>query len=63
MPATVYNGPFSLQVVERPDPVIKAPTDAVVRVSLGCVRGSDLWYYRGDSPHARGPIAGLLKTG
>jgi len=32
MRATVYNGPYSLEVVERPDPVIQAPTDAVVRV-------------------------------
>ena len=56
MRATVYNGPYSLAVVERPDPVIQAPTDAVVRVSLGCVCGSDLWYYRGESPHALGPI-------
>jgi threonine dehydrogenase-like Zn-dependent dehydrogenase len=56
MRATVFLGPHSLEVVERPDPVISAPTDAVVRVSLGCVCGSDLWYYRGESPHAVGPI-------
>jgi threonine dehydrogenase-like Zn-dependent dehydrogenase len=56
MRATVYHGPHSLEVVERPDPVINAPTDAIVRVSLGCVCGSDLWYYRGESPHAVGPI-------
>jgi threonine dehydrogenase-like Zn-dependent dehydrogenase len=36
--------------------VIQAPTDAVARVTLGCVCGSDLWYYRGDSPHSLGPI-------
>jgi threonine dehydrogenase-like Zn-dependent dehydrogenase len=56
MRATVYLGPHALEVVERPDPVIKEPTDAVVRVSLGCVCGSDLWYFRGESPHAVGPI-------
>lgn len=56
MRATVYLGPHSLEVVERPDPVVNAPTDAVVRVLLGCVCGSDLWYYRGESPHAVGPI-------
>jgi threonine dehydrogenase-like Zn-dependent dehydrogenase len=27
-----------------------------VRVVLACVCGSDLWYYRGDSPFAPGPI-------
>ena len=56
MRATVYKGPYSVEVVERPDPAVNAPTDAVVRVSLGCVCGSDLWYYRGESPHALGPI-------
>jgi threonine dehydrogenase-like Zn-dependent dehydrogenase len=54
--AAVYNGPHSIEVAERPDPVIKAPTDAVVRVVLGCVCGSDLWYWRGESPHDMGPI-------
>src|SRR3954454_9744375 len=56
MRAAVYNGPHSITVSERPDPVIQAPTDAVVRVTLGCVCGSDLWYYRGESPHSPGPI-------
>ncbi len=56
MRAAVYNGPHSIELAERPDPVIAAPTDAVVRVVLGCVCGSDLWYYRGESPHALGPI-------
>ena len=27
-----------------------------MRVVLGCVCGSDLWYYRGDSPHPAGSI-------
>jgi threonine dehydrogenase-like Zn-dependent dehydrogenase len=36
--------------------VIQEPTDAIVRVVLACVCGSDLWYYRGDSPHAVGSI-------
>ena len=36
--------------------MIAAPTDAVVRVVLGCVCGSDLWYYRGESPHDLGAI-------
>jgi threonine dehydrogenase-like Zn-dependent dehydrogenase len=56
MRAAVYEGPRAIVVAERPDPVIGEPTDAVVRVVLGCVCGSDLWYYRGDSPHALGPI-------
>jgi threonine dehydrogenase-like Zn-dependent dehydrogenase len=56
MRAALYNGPHDIVVGERPDPEIQEPTDAVVRVVLGCVCGSDLWYWRGESPHARGPI-------
>ncbi|HLZ70832.1 MAG TPA: alcohol dehydrogenase catalytic domain-containing protein [Dehalococcoidia bacterium] len=56
MRAAIYNGPHAITVGERPDPVVQEPTDAVVRVVLGCVCGSDLWYYRGESPHALGPI-------
>ena len=56
MKAAIFKGPGAVEVGERPDPVIQAPTDAVVRVVLGCVCGSDLWYYRGESPHAAGSI-------
>jgi threonine dehydrogenase-like Zn-dependent dehydrogenase len=56
MRAAVFNGPGNITFGERPDPQIQKPTDAVVRVVLGCVCGSDLWYYRGESPHALGPI-------
>jgi threonine dehydrogenase-like Zn-dependent dehydrogenase len=54
--ATLYGGPGDISVGDRLDPVIQEPTDAVVRVALGCVCGSDLWYYRGESPHALGSI-------
>ena len=56
MRAAIFSGPGVVEVGERPDPVIQKPTDAVVRVVLGCVCGSDLWYYRGESPHAAGSI-------
>src|SRR6266702_4989321 len=56
MKATIFHGPRSIELGERPDPKIQEPTDAIVRVVLGCVCGSDLWYYRGLSPHALGPI-------
>src|SRR5256885_2074741 len=56
MRAALYNGPHSIEVGERPDPVATAPTDGVVRVVLSCVCGSDLWYWRGESPHDLGPI-------
>lgn len=50
MRAAVFNEPRSISVEERPDAAIIEPSDAVVRVVLACVCGSDLWYYRGDSP-------------
>lgn len=56
MRAAIYKGPHSIDIGERPDPKIQEPTDAVVRVILGCVCGSDLWYWRGESPHDQGPI-------
>src|SRR2546425_10542841 len=56
MRAAFFAGPRSIEVTDRPDPVIVSPTDAVVRVVLSCVCGSDLWYYRGLSPHTLGPI-------
>jgi len=54
--AAIFEGPGKVSVGERPDPVIEQATDAVVRVVLGCVCGSDLWYYRGETEHAVGSI-------
>lgn len=56
MRAVIFNGKGDIKLGERPDPKIQGRTDAVVRVVLSCVCGSDLWYYRGESPHALGPI-------
>jgi len=56
MKAAIFGGPNDITGGERPDPVIQAPTDAIVRVTLACVCGSDLWYYRGLSPHDLGAI-------
>jgi threonine dehydrogenase-like Zn-dependent dehydrogenase len=56
MRAAIFHGPGSITVGDRPDPTIQEPTDAVVRVVMGCVCGSDLWYYRGDSEHPEGSI-------
>lgn len=51
MQAAIFNGPGDITVAEVPDPTITAPTDAVVRVVLACVCGSDLWYWRGLTEH------------
>jgi len=56
MRAAVFCGPRDIEVADRPDPAIRNRTDAVVRVVLACVCGSDLWYYRGETPHAVGSI-------
>jgi threonine dehydrogenase-like Zn-dependent dehydrogenase len=56
MRAAIFNGSRDITVEEVPDPTIIEPTDAVVRVALACVCGSDLWYWRGQTPHDRGGI-------
>ena len=57
MKAAIFKGPGEIEIGERPDPVINESTDAVVRVVLACVCGSDLWYYRGETEFpADGPI-------
>jgi threonine dehydrogenase-like Zn-dependent dehydrogenase len=56
MRAAIFNEPRSITAGERRDPSIVEPTDAIVRVVIACVCGSDLWYYRGDSPFDPGPI-------
>jgi threonine dehydrogenase-like Zn-dependent dehydrogenase len=58
MRAAIFCGPRDIRVGERPDPVIVAPSDAVVRVVLSCVCGSDLWYYRGLSDYEPGTPIG-----
>ena len=39
-----------VRVQEREDPEIIEPTDAVVRLTVTCICGSDLWPYRGVEP-------------
>jgi threonine dehydrogenase-like Zn-dependent dehydrogenase len=46
MLATVMYAAHDVRVVNVPDAVLIEPTDAVVRVTLACVCGSDLWPYR-----------------
>jgi threonine dehydrogenase-like Zn-dependent dehydrogenase len=39
-------GAGDVRVEDVPDPEIKLPTDAIVRVALSCICGSDLWPYK-----------------
>jgi threonine dehydrogenase-like Zn-dependent dehydrogenase len=56
MRAAIFNAPRSITAGDRRDPAIVESTDAIVRVVLACVCGTDLWFYRGDSPFEPGPI-------
>ena len=47
MKGAVLYGPRDVRFVERDDPKIVEPTDAIIRISATCVCGSDLWPYRG----------------
>ena len=46
MRATIIHGAGDIRVEEVPDPQLREPTDAVVRVVRACICGSDLWPYR-----------------
>src|SRR4051794_29336937 len=56
MRAALFHEPHRVEAGDRPDASIVDPTDAIVRVVLACVCGSDLWYYRGESQFEPGPI-------
>jgi threonine dehydrogenase-like Zn-dependent dehydrogenase len=50
MKGTVLYGPGDIRFEDREDPKIVEPTDAVIRMAVTCVCGSDLWPYRGLQP-------------
>ena len=50
MKGTVLYGTRDVRFEERPDPTIVEQTDAVIRLPVTCVCGSDLWPYRGADP-------------
>jgi threonine dehydrogenase-like Zn-dependent dehydrogenase len=47
MQATVLYGAGDVRFEDRADPAIVEPTDAVIRLPVTCICGSDLWPYRG----------------
>jgi threonine dehydrogenase-like Zn-dependent dehydrogenase len=53
MKGAVLFGPRDVRFIEREDPKIVEPTDAIIRISAACVCGSDLWPYRGIEPITR----------
>src|SRR5215469_10676526 len=50
MRAVVWQGKHNVQVQEVPDPEILNPRDAIVKVTLTAICGSDLHLYNGDVP-------------
>src|SRR3954447_12131548 len=50
MRGTVLYGPRDIRFEDRNTPKIDEPTDAVIRIVVTCICGSDLWPYRGLQP-------------
>jgi len=50
MKAHVYIGPGKHDLLERPKPVIAAPTDAIVKIVMTTICGTDLHILKGDVP-------------
>jgi hypothetical protein len=58
MRATLMYGAGEVRVEDVPDPVLREPTDAIVRVLRSCICGSDLWPYWSMPPSEQGSRMG-----
>lgn len=58
MKATVYHGAHDVRLENVPDPRIRHPHDAIVRVTRAAICGSDLWFYRGVTQWTPGDRTG-----
>lgn len=58
MRAVVIEGPRDVRVVERPEPQLSAPTDAIVRIRATGICGSDLHIYNGHVKVEPGCVIG-----
>ena len=52
MRTVVIDGPRSIRVQTRPDPVLPGPNGAIIEVAATAICGSDLHFYEGDFPLA-----------
>ena len=50
MKALVYHGPGRRSWEDKPRPVVREPTDAVVRITTTTICGTDLHILKGDVP-------------
>ena len=53
MLAMQYRGPYRVRAVQKQEPEIEHPNDAIVRVTRACICGSDLHLYHGMVPDTR----------
>lgn len=53
MRAMVYRGPYKVRVEQKDIPPIEHPNDAIVRVTMAAICGSDLHLYHGMMPDTR----------
>lgn len=58
MRAVVYRGPGRVVVEEVPDPTLRDPRDAIVRVTSTAICGSDLHMYEGHTTMPEGRVLG-----
>jgi threonine dehydrogenase-like Zn-dependent dehydrogenase len=63
MKAVTLQGPGRIEVRDVPDPTIRKPTDAVLRVTSAGICGSDLHYYSGRIDAGTGWVIGHEYTG
>jgi glutathione-independent formaldehyde dehydrogenase len=63
MKAVVYRGPKNVAVEDRPDPTIRQPTDAIIRITTTNICGSDLHMYEGRTSVEQGKILGHENMG
>jgi len=54
MKASVFHAPGDIRIDDVPDPQIREPTDAIVRITHTAICGSDLWFYRGAQEYREG---------
>ncbi|MBN9107397.1 MAG: glutathione-independent formaldehyde dehydrogenase [Pseudonocardia sp.] len=63
MKGLVYHGPFEVSVDDVPDARIEQPTDALVRITITNICGSDLHMYEGRTDVEQGKVLGHENMG
>lgn len=58
MKAVTYEGTHKMTVSDKPKPKLKAPTDAILRVTTTGICGSDLHMFDGRTPLEEGTVVG-----